>query len=85
MNQAIQFPDREEWDPIREAVVCSAIVNGFLINCRILAKSLEQRFGGSGEPEYYLSLFRLNRWDLEEELEALIINREFDSDDWITI
>lgn len=85
MNQAIQFSDLEDWDPILNAVICTAISNGFLTHCRILAKSLEERFGVSGEPECYLSLFRLNRWDFEEELETLIINCEFDSDGWITI
>ncbi|WP_159567624.1 DUF1488 domain-containing protein [Budvicia diplopodorum] len=85
MNQAIQFSDREEWDPIRKAVTCTALDHGFLINCRILAESLELRFGSSGAPEHYLSLFRLHRWDFEEELEALIADREFDADGWVTV
>ncbi|MGV8429226.1 DUF1488 family protein, partial [Pseudomonas aeruginosa] len=28
MNQAIQFPDREEWDAERQCIVFPALVNG---------------------------------------------------------
>lgn len=85
MNQAIQFSDREAWDPIRKAVVCTALVNGFLINCCVKAETLDKRYDSNGEPNDYLSLFRFNRWDLEEELEALIIDQEFDADGWVAI
>lgn len=85
MNQAIQFADCEEWDLIRNAVICTALVNGFLINCCIRAESLKERYGSNGKPEHYLSVFGLNRWDLEEEFEALIIDQQFDVDGWVIL
>ncbi|EHB39937.1 hypothetical protein SEENIN0B_03633 [Salmonella enterica subsp. enterica serovar Infantis str. SARB27] len=33
MNQAIQFPDREEWDTAASAVIFPAMVNGMQLTC----------------------------------------------------
>ncbi len=63
MNQAIQFPDREEWNAEKEAVCFPALVNGMLLTCAISAEALHQRFG-HGE---VITLFTAHRWDIEIE------------------
>ncbi|RTY53463.1 DUF1488 domain-containing protein [Pantoea sp. YU22] len=79
MNQAIQFPDREEWNADKEAVCFPALVNGIVLTCAISAEALTQRFG-QGEA---MALFTTHRWDLEEEAEAAIINDAFDDQEWV--
>ncbi|MGE9553841.1 DUF1488 domain-containing protein [Erwinia amylovora] len=69
MNQAIQFPDREEWEEAIGAVCFPALVNGFQVTCAVSGESLIRRFGEAGT---MLDLFRQHRWDLEEEAEAVI-------------
>lgn len=71
MNQAIQFPDREEWSPPLQAVCFPALVNGMQIMCAIKGDVLAQRFAAYA-PEAFLAAFRENRWDLEEEAELCI-------------
>lgn len=77
MNQAIQFPDREEWHDSTQAIVFPALVNGMQMMCAIKGSVLAQRFGGN-KPEDYLSLFSQHRWDLEEEAEQCIRQQEED-------
>ncbi|BAN98796.1 hypothetical protein E05_40300 [Plautia stali symbiont] len=45
MNQAIQFPDRESWDAVRQAVLFPVLVNGMGLTCAISLLALQQRFG----------------------------------------
>ncbi|MGS5156272.1 DUF1488 domain-containing protein, partial [Escherichia coli] len=35
MNQAIQFPDREEWNESKKCVCFPALVNGMQLTCAI--------------------------------------------------
>ncbi|MGY5955177.1 DUF1488 domain-containing protein [Kosakonia sp. BK9b] len=77
MNQAIQFPDREEWNAALQAICFPALVNGMQFICAIAGTTLLQRFGGE-TPEQYLAVFRENRWDLEEEAEQRIRCQEED-------
>ncbi|ADU70892.1 DUF1488 domain-containing protein [Pantoea sp. At-9b] len=79
MNQAIQFPDREEWDQNRQAVCFPAQVNGMGLMCAISSDALHDRFG-AGEA---MALFSANRWDLEDEAEQLILNDEVDNQGWV--
>ncbi|MEZ3501738.1 DUF1488 domain-containing protein [Pantoea sp. KPR_PJ] len=79
MNQAIQFPDREEWRAEKEAVCFPALVNGMILTCAISAEALHQRFG-QGEA---MALFAAHRWDIEEEAERAILQEAFDAQDWI--
>ena len=79
MNQAIQFPDREEWDAIRQAVCFPVMVNGWQLTCGITGNALRQRFG-EGEP---LALFRANRWDLEDQAQELTEAHQEDDQGWI--
>lgn len=79
MNQAIQFPDREVWDDNAQAVCFPALVNGMQLTCAIRGDLLQTRFGG-GPP---LSLFRENRWDLEEEASDLIRDQQEDERGWV--
>lgn len=79
MNQAIQFPDRESWDDKAMAIRCPVLVNGFQQECLVSAELLQQRYGGNS-PEQWLSLFREYRWDLEDELEKMIVAEEWDDE-----
>lgn len=56
MNQAIQFPDREEWDTAASAIIFPALVNGMQLMCAIKEDVLAYRFGGE-TPEQWLAIF----------------------------
>ena len=71
MNQAIQFPDREEWSDSEQALHFPEMVNGILLTCIIRAETLALRFGGD-TPAHWLAAFQQHRWDLEDEAERLI-------------
>ncbi|KFW99011.1 hypothetical protein KP22_20845 [Pectobacterium betavasculorum] len=77
MNQAIQFPDLEKWDDEVTAVRFPVLVNGFQQECLISAERLQHRYGGDS-PEQWLALFREHRWDLEDELEKMILAEKWD-------
>lgn len=82
MNQAIQFPDREEWIVDIDAVVFPAMVHGMKLMCAIKGEALARRFGGITS-EQWLENFRQHRWDLEEEAEALIQAQQEDDQGWV--
>ncbi|MGJ3355991.1 DUF1488 domain-containing protein [Providencia sp. Je.9.19] len=69
MNQAIQFPDREEWDALARKVRFPVLISGMLSECIISESFLYSRYG---KQETALAVFQSHRWDLEEEFEALI-------------
>ncbi len=69
MNQAIQFPDREEWDALTGRVRFPVLINGMLAECIVSESLLHERYG---RDDAVLILFQQNRWDIEEEFEALI-------------
>ncbi|CDL87643.1 DUF1488 domain-containing protein [Xenorhabdus cabanillasii] len=71
MNQAIQFPDREEWNEQENKVIFPAMVDGLLVQCMISTDELIHRYGKELHP---LDLFRQHRWDLEEEFEKVILS-----------
>ncbi|WP_340611968.1 DUF1488 domain-containing protein [Xenorhabdus bharatensis] len=75
MNQAIQFPDREEWNEQENSVIFPAMVNGLLVQCLITADELTRRYGNDFHP---LELFHQYRWDLEEEFEEIILRGQDD-------
>lgn len=80
MNQAIQFPEREWWDENAHAVCFVALASGFQLTCAIDGETLLRRFAGENDA---LACFRLHRWDLEEEAEQAIIERQEDAQGWI--
>jgi len=82
VNQAIQFPDREEWDENKKCVCFPALVNGMQLTCAISGESLAYRFTGD-TPEQWLASFRQHRWDLEEEAENLIQEQNEDDQGWV--
>lgn len=82
MNQAIQFPDREEWCADKNAVSFPALVNGMQLTCAISGERLAYRFGGD-TPEQWLAAFREQRWVLEDEAEALIKDQQEDDHGWV--
>lgn len=79
MNQAIQFPDREEWDEGKKAVCFPVLVNGVRLTCAISGELLLERFGG----DFPLEVFREHRWDLEEEASDLIRDEQEDDQGWV--
>lgn len=82
MNQAIQFPDREEWNDDKQAVCFPALANGMQLMCALHAGVMVNRFGGEN-PSQWLALFRENRWDLEEEASDLINEQQEDDQGWV--
>lgn len=82
MNQAIQFPDREEWVVDCQAVCFPALVNGMQIVCAIAGNVLASRYGGD-MPEAWLKAFRDRRWDLEEEAELLLKAQQENDQGWL--
>ena len=82
MNQAIQFPDREEWVADINSVVFPAMVHGMQLTCAISGEMLASRFGGD-TPEQWLEIFQQHRWDLEEEAEGLIQAQQEDAQGWV--
>lgn len=82
MNQAIQFPDREEWRADLCAVCFPALVNGVQLMCALKADVIALRFGGE-DPAQWLALFCENRWDLEEEASDLIREQQEDNQGWV--
>ena len=81
MNQSIQFSDREAWDEAKQAVCFTALVAGFQVNCAVSGIWLAREWGGN-TPEQWLTQFRLHRFDLEDEFDALIRNDEDDDQGW---
>ncbi|RPH24006.1 DUF1488 domain-containing protein [Buttiauxella warmboldiae] len=81
MNQAIQFPEREQWDEKLQAICFPALVNGFQVRCGISGAIIASRYGGDNQ-QSWLELFRLHRWDLEEEAATLIATGEEDYQGW---
>jgi hypothetical protein len=82
VNQAIQFPDREEWRAELQAVCFPVLVNGMQLTCAIKGSSLAHRYQG-GTPEQWLALFQANRWDIEEEAEQLLREQQEDDQGWL--
>lgn len=56
MNQAIQFPEREEWRDHDDAIIFPVLVGGFKRECVIRRRILLERYGDA-LPEQWLSLF----------------------------
>lgn len=84
MNQAIQFPDQEEWDANKKAVLFSATLNGFQICCAIYIEELK-RMSEDRQNVDPLVLFRSLRWDLEDIAEQKILNEDYSDDGWVWI
>ena len=84
MNQAIQFPDQEEWDARKRAVLFPATSNGFQICCAIYIDELKRMVEDPVNHDP-LALFRSLRWDLEDLAEQKILNEDYNDDGWIWI
>ncbi|WP_439214592.1 DUF1488 domain-containing protein [Duffyella gerundensis] len=80
MNQAIQFPDREEWNREIDAMCFPALVNGISLTCAISASELQHRYGNEHLAD---KLFSAHRWDLEEEAQTLIEQQKDDDQGWV--
>lgn len=82
MNQAIQFPDREEWNAQLLAVCFPVLVNGMQLTCAIKGDLLARRLGGE-TPAQWLAAFCEHRWELEEEAEQQIRAQQEDAQGWV--
>ncbi|WP_409308645.1 DUF1488 domain-containing protein [Pectobacterium sp. B1J-3] len=71
MNQAIQFPDREHWDEMLQAIRFPVLVNGFQQECLIGLAHLQSLYGNVS-PEQLLMSFREHRWDFEDVFEKIV-------------
>lgn len=68
MNQAIQFPDREEWDENKMCMFSRSREWHATDMCDLWRESGVSFTGDT--PEQWLASFRQHRWDLEEEAET---------------
>ncbi|WP_071882111.1 DUF1488 domain-containing protein [Candidatus Sodalis pierantonius] len=50
MNQAIHFPDLEQWDAERQSVCFPALVGGMRAECQVSAGWLCSRFSSAASP-----------------------------------
>nr|VUD31088.1 Protein of uncharacterised function (DUF1488) [Raoultella sp. NCTC 9187] len=82
MNQAIQFPDREEWDPEKQCITFPALVHGMQLTCAIGSVTLENALVEKSQLSGWLH-FREHRWDLEEEADEMICNQQEDDQGWV--
>ncbi|NLS14373.1 DUF1488 domain-containing protein [Vibrio sp. SM6] len=84
MNQAIIFPDRQEWDSHNSVVRFPAQSAGALIECAITAARLtalsNQNIDDSNSA---LRVFEQYRFDIEELAEALIEDEAYDEHGFI--
>ncbi|MCG9731969.1 DUF1488 domain-containing protein [Shewanella sp. Isolate13] len=84
MNQSILFPDLQDWDAQTQSIVFPVQVQGANIECRISLNkliSLSSATVDIGEQDIAnkaLDLFDDYRFDIEEEVEALIGQEIFD-------
>ncbi|MBT9431680.1 DUF1488 domain-containing protein [Candidatus Sodalis endolongispinus] len=72
MNQAIHFPDLEQWDDERQSVCFPALVSGMRVECQVSAGWLNNRFATAAGDATPLALFRQQRLDVEDAIELLI-------------
>lgn len=72
MNQAIHFPDLEQWDDERQSVCFPALVGGMRAECQVSAGWLCSRFSSAAAEANPLALFRQHRLDVEDAMESLI-------------
>lgn len=84
MNQAIQFPDTEQWSEEYQSICFPALSGGFQVTCAVSSVTLTKRYGGE-TPSEWLAFFRQHRWDLEDEAEELIAAHQDDDQGWFWI
>lgn len=58
MNQAIHFPDLEQWDDERQSVCFPALVSGMCVECQVSAGWLNNRFATAAGDATPLARFR---------------------------
>ncbi|MCE2572248.1 DUF1488 domain-containing protein [Motilimonas eburnea] len=80
MNQSIQFPDQQEWNSENQVVEFPALNAGQLIPCQASLAWLQQHDPKVQNQADILALFELLRFDIEEQVEAMIQDEEFDQD-----
>lgn len=91
MNQSILFPDLQDWDAQTQSIVFPVQVQGANIECRISLNkliSLSSTTVDIGEQDIAnkaLELFDDYRFDIEEEVEALIEQEIFDEQGRVVI
>ncbi|BAE75516.1 hypothetical protein SGGMMB4_05362 [Sodalis glossinidius str. 'morsitans'] len=72
MNQAIHFPDLEQWDDERQSMCFPALVSGMRVECQVSAGWLYNRFVSETNGATPLVIFHQHRLDVEDAIETLI-------------
>ncbi|MDN3615580.1 DUF1488 domain-containing protein [Vibrio gallaecicus] len=86
MNQSILFPDIQDWDEASQSIIFPAQQSGALIECVMAIEELSQLAGKGVEGgEQALVIFSELRFDIEELVEELIEEEEYDSSNRIQI
>jgi hypothetical protein len=85
MNQAIHFPERQEWRGDLSCLIFPALVNGIIINCRVPLPVLSARFGSELSIERLIESFIAERWDFEDAAEQLINQGAGDDSGYIVL
>ncbi|CAH0532284.1 hypothetical protein VST7929_00096 [Vibrio stylophorae] len=80
MNQAILFPDREQWHEARQMVIFPVQVNGALFECHLSAAWLNQQSGQSIDEGNAITIFQQHRFSAEELAEEAIEDDAIDDD-----
>ncbi|MFO6424678.1 DUF1488 domain-containing protein [Motilimonas sp. KMU-193] len=81
MNQSIQFPDQQHWNSEDQVVEFPALNNGQLIRCQASLTWLMQQGELEEQTEAsILALFEQLRFDIEEQIEAVIEDEDIDQD-----
>nr|VUD25103.1 putative periplasmic protein [Salmonella sp. NCTC 7297] len=83
MNQAIQFPDREEWEYCRQRYHLSRPGQWDATHVCNKKRCTGISLWWRKQRRQWLAIFREYRWDLEEEAEALILAQQEDDHGWI--
>ncbi|WP_065187343.1 DUF1488 domain-containing protein [Shewanella woodyi] len=79
MNQSILFPDLQEWNEEQQEIHFPAQVQGANIECSISLARLVQLEGREVQSQQEaLKVFDAYRFDIEDEVEMLIEQEEFD-------
>jgi len=86
MNQSILFPDIQDWDEAKEAVIFPAQCAGALIECTITKDYLESLAQCSLEDGHaVIDAFSKLRFDIEEQAQEMIEDERYNDLDQIEI
>jgi len=80
VNQAIHFPDRENWDESKQAVCFPVLVHGMQLTCAISGRSAAESLWWFKPAR---GIFAKIAGNLEEEASDLIRDQQEDDQGWV--